>query len=255
MSNLDIVIVVTGGFTGGLFNTAFAGGGLIAFLALAYAGVPPLTANAVNLLVMPSSFLAVLRRVRLKRADLALLAVAAAGTVTGALLVTRVSSQQFSGWAPWLVMGAALLLVAQPTLTKMLRRSMDGRAERRGASPWISTFLLACAGVYAGFFGAGVGTVVLVVLAFTSGLPFTAANRAKNVVCLTTSVFGCVVFLATGLARPGLIDWPVAGWLAVGMTAGGVVGTWLASHISEVVARWAIVVVSAAGALRLAPAV
>lgn len=251
MTSLDVAIIVGGGFAAGVFNTAFAGGGLVSFLALAYVGVPPLVANAVNLLVMPSSFLAVLPRLRLTRHQVRMLLAPAVGTVTGALLATKAHAEDFASLAPWLVLAAAVLLVAQPTLARVLSGPDGQKSGRRLAGPRAGAVLLCGSGLYAGFFGVGVGTLVLLVLAVTTSVPFSAANRSKNVVCLATSVVGCVVFLLTGLVRPGLIDWTVAGWLAVGMAVGGVVGTWLASRISELTARMAILGVSAAGVVRL----
>lgn len=228
-------------FLAGILNTAGGGGGILAFVALTAAGIPPLTAHATNQFVTPLSFLTAAPGARGHGPAAVLLLAGGLGTVLGVTLVANSTPAAFQAVAPWVLLAAALLVAAQGPLA---RRLGAGARPRRPARAVLA--MLAC-GVYAGLIGIGTGTLALVVLGIVAARePLGRLLRARNVLC-----FGMAVVVAATFALTGLVDWAVAALLSVPALAGGWVGTRLAGRLPEPALRAGIVLTAAAGAFYL----
>ncbi|MET0134948.1 MAG: sulfite exporter TauE/SafE family protein [Kibdelosporangium sp.] len=240
---MTTAVLVLAGVVAGILNVAAAGGSLVSFMALTMLGVPPLQANATNLAATPASFLGGAPTVWRGRHGVGLgLLSTVAGTVVGVWFVAGLTAETFQRLAPALLLIAAMLLLSQPWIQPRIK-ARDGQAATRGVLPaWL--FLT---GVYAGSFGAGVGVLLLVVLAFTTSWPWHTVNARKNVVCLATSVVGLA-----GFAMTGLVIWPLALTLAAAMAIGGLVGQWLTRRVPDDILRSAVAVLAAFGAGHMA---
>lgn len=236
---MTTTVLVVAGIAAGVLNVAAAGGSLLSFLALNLLGVPPLLANATNLAATPASFIGGIPTAwRGRHGTKLAFAAAIAGTATGVWLVNSLTADVFRRLAPALLVIAALLLVLQPWIHPKVKRQA-GKQARRGAMPaWL--FLT---GIYAGSFGAGVGILVLAVLAYTTPWPWRTVNGSKNVVCLVTSLVGLA-----GFALTGLVIWPLAATLAAAMALGGLLGGWIVQHVPDDLLRSAVAVMAAFGA-------
>ncbi|HEX9259024.1 MAG TPA: sulfite exporter TauE/SafE family protein, partial [Acidimicrobiales bacterium] len=154
-------------FLAGGINAVAGGGTLVSFPVLLGLGVPSVAANATNTVALcPGYFGGALAQ----RADLAgrtallksLLVVAAAGGLAGSILLVLTSDELFSTIVPFLILAACLLLGLQTRIRAALRIG-ERTGERHRATPALlaGTFVAA---LYGGYFGAGLGIMLLAIL-------------------------------------------------------------------------------------------
>jgi hypothetical protein len=161
---------------------------------------------------------------------LPVLVASAVGSLIGALLLLRTPQALFVRLIPWLLLFATLLFSVSPLLTRR-----TDRAPRH--SPWQIAAQFAVA-IYGGYFGAGMGILMLAVLAF-SGLPsLNAQNAIKNVLAVAINGVALVPFV---LAR--IVDWRFAVPMAVLALAGGYCGARLFRQISQPVSRAIVITI------------
>lgn len=245
MSTADTLTVIAGGVLGGTLNAMAAGGAVVSFLFLTFAGLPPQAANAVNLVSMPASFVGTLPTAWRTRDQLQVrwpgLVAATLGTATGVGLATIVPASTFAVVTPLLLLAAAILLLIQPSMPNLVDDQLHRRQD--DAHPfWIAAALFATS-VYAGAFGGGVGVAVLLVFAMLTSWSFERASIAKNLVCLLTSGVGAILY-----AKFAPVPWQTVGWLAAGLLVGGLVGDLLRRKLSEKVLRATVAILTAFGA-------
>ena len=240
-------LLLGAGFVGGAFNAVAGGGSLLTFPALLAVGHNPRVANVTNTVGLLPGYLGGTlayrteltgqgRRVR----DLGL--TAALGAALGCALLLSTSTAVFEAVVPYLVLGALALLAAQPRLTAALRRRAGGHRER----PVLLHACVLAAGVYASYFGAAVGVLLLAVLGLLLADHLQRLNALKGALSLVTSVLGAAVFLV--IAPVDLAD---AGTLAVASLAGGRLGGGLARRLPAPVLRGTVLVVGLTVAVHL----
>jgi uncharacterized protein len=173
----------------------------------------------------------------------ALTAPSLVGGGLGALLLLHTSDATFERVVPWLVLGATALFLLQRPLLGWIRRHDDApRSQRDVESRAPAPILLALqltVGIYGGYFGAGVGILMLAALGFMGFSNIHRMNGLKN-----WSGF-CMNLVAAGIfAFSGIVDWPVALSMALGSMAGGYLGARGAQRLPQVLVR---IVVAAIG--------
>jgi len=134
---------------------------------------------------------------------------------------------------PWLVLGACVLIAAQPVLARWL----TARGVAKPHPGWEVQLAVGLAAVYGAYFGAGLGVIFFAVLGLL--VPDTPLRTAalRGLQSLTVNAVAAVVFVATGQ-----IHWGAAALLAVGASAGAVAGVRLARRLSPNAVRAAVVV-------------
>ncbi|HEX2130146.1 MAG TPA: sulfite exporter TauE/SafE family protein [Actinophytocola sp.] len=230
---------MTAAFVTGFLNTAGGGGAVVTFLALTATGVPALTAHATSQLVTPASFLGGARLVREHRPGRGPLLTGCAGTVVGVAVLTVTPPETFRAVAPWCLLPAAALVVAQEPVRRLVART--GRS-LGPATTLAATF--AC-GVYAGLIGVGTGTLVLAVLGLAPGftrLPLRDLLRTRNVLLLGMALLVSVAFAVTGL-----VDWRLVALLLVPAALGGWLGARLVGRLPVPVLQGLVVVTAIGG--------
>lgn len=237
MTPLEYVCVALAAIAGGAVNAIAGGGSLITFPTLVAVGLPPVTANITNTVALCPGYLGATLA---QRRDLAgqgrraalLLPIAAVGGFGGALLLLETDPRAFDLAVPFLLLLAAILVGTQDRMRDLLfRRARSSRAEALSVLP---VFL---AGVYGGYFGAGMGVMILAALAIVLAENLVRINALKQTISLVVNVTAASVFAAIGH-----VVWPVAGVMFVGALAGGVIGGRLASKIPARHLRLLIVV-------------
>jgi len=239
-----LAIVGAAAFAGGLVNAIAGGGSLITFPVLVAIGLPAVTASLTNTVAMCPGYLGATIA---QRRDLAgqrgrawrVLPGAALGGVAGALLLLHTSDASFDVAVPYLILFAAALLAAQ----EPLRRWLVGRSRTPHSEAWAAV-PVALAAIYGGYFGAGMGVMVLAALAVVLDDTLTRANALKQTVSLVVNVAAAIVFLGSGR-----IDWTIAVVMMAGALIGGAVGGLVASRVPPVILRWTVVVVAVAVAI------
>lgn len=218
-------------------NSIAGGGSFLSFPALILAGVPSIPANATNSAAMWVGMFGGARAywgdVRPhKRMLYAMLAISIAGTLLGASLLLLTPPTAFDRLIPWLLLFATLVYAASPLLV----RPHGGRPQHQSWQ-YVAQFAVA---VYGGYFTAGIGIMMLALLAF-SGLPsFNVTNGMKNVLSVAINGFALVPFL---IAR--IIDWRYAIPMAVIALVGGYVGAHLFRRVPAVYARASVIAIGA----------
>jgi uncharacterized protein len=232
-------------FTGiivGVMNAVAGGGMLIGFPTLVALGIPPLVANMTGGVISAPGQVAsawgyrqYLRRVPLKFAWL--LVPLVIGAAVGATVLRRTSADGFATIVPWLVLFGVLLFAFQPYIHLHLQRHLHGK-KRTIPFVFVMVALLPMA-FYGGYFGAGIGFMMLAFLSFAHLPDMHMINGMKNI--------GAMFIAGTTLAclfSSHLIDWRVGGIAAAGAIVGGYSGSRLSQRISS---RWLRIVVVAAG--------
>lgn len=253
-----LALIVAAAAAGGAVNSIAGGGTLLTFPALIGLGIPAMTANATSTVALwPGAvgsmlgYLDELRGVRTWAVRFALPSLA--GGLVGALLLLVTPADRFDALVPWLVIGATVLFVLQRPMMRWLQRrravptdgtpAADPTLSRPSASVLIFQFFVA---IYGGYFGAGIGILMLAALGFMGLTNIHRMNGLKNWGGLCTNFVAAVTF-----ALSHLVDWRVALAMALGAAAGGYGGSRLAQRVPQEWVRRAVVAIGFASGLWL----
>lgn len=219
-------------------NSVAGGGSFLSFPALVFAGVPPISANATNNGAMWVGQIGSARgyreEVRAHRSILLpVVAASIAGALIGAMLLLLTPQALFVRLIPWLLLFATIVFALSPLLTRT-RKRLPGHA------PWQVAVQFAVA-IYGGYFGAGMGILMLAVLAF-SGLPnFNAQNAVKNVLSVAINGVALVPFI---VAR--IVDWRFAIPMALVALLGGYFGARFFRRVPQAISRTVVILIGVA---------
>jgi hypothetical protein len=133
------------------------------------------------------------------------------GATAGAYLFTVTSPKVFDLVVPFLILLAAILLLVQPKVKALVTRG------ERVLHPRIGWFLQFIVAVYGGYFGAGMGIMMLAAFALYMDANIHEINAVKSWLGVVINLFASAVFVLKG----GLIDWSIAAALGVGSIVGG----------------------------------
>jgi uncharacterized membrane protein YfcA len=177
-----------------------------------------------------------------------------AGGALGAWLLLRTPPDRFARIVPFLVLGATLLFLAQGPMMRRLRERGGSKvvrvAREEGADPEVAPWLFIAAqfgiGVYGGYFGAGIGILMLAGLGLMGFTNIHRMNGLKNwgAVCMNVVAAGIFAF-------SGIVNWPVALTIAAGGLLGGYVGSRVAQRVGQQRVRRAIIAIGLASFLFL----
>jgi uncharacterized membrane protein YfcA len=238
---LDLVLLGLAAVAGGAVNALAGGGTLITFPALIAVGVPALNANLTNTIALVPGYLggAVAQRADLsgqRQRVLAAALPAAAGGLVGAGLLLWTGATLFEALVPWLILASTALLAAEPWLKRLVVRRLEPpSSEERPRLGGLSVAAFAGA-VYGGYFGAGLGIILLALFSLVLPESLRRVNALKQTVSLLANGAAAVVFAASG----GVV-WSAAAVMAVGALLGGSLGGRFAGRVRADVLRAVIV--------------
>lgn len=200
------LLIVLGGFAAGAVNAMAGGGTFFSFPALLAVGVPPVMANASNSVALwPGSLASAWAyRTELARFKSYLLPMglaSLAGGVAGGLLLLAAGDARFSALIPWLLAFATLLFAFSSQISAQVQAWRTRRAAP-GASPsdtpqsgWVVQLLVS---VYGGFFGAGMGILMMASMAIAGHKDVQEINALKNLLSSIVHSVTVVTFVAAG---------------------------------------------------------
>jgi uncharacterized protein len=246
-SALHVVLLVLAGMGAGIANGVAGGGSLISFPLLLALGFPPLTANITNTVGIWPGYLGSAAGFRKEiagqgRRFARLSPVAGIGAVAGAILLLTTSSADFTAIAPWLVLGASLLFALQP----LLRRALSGSGDPTRVHPVLLLLGTFAASVYGGYFGAGMGVMLLAILGLCLPDSILRTSGLRTILSILVNGVAAVVFLIHG----GLV-WEAVALLAIGSLVGGWVGARVAVAIPATALRVVVVVIGLVTTVKL----
>lgn len=232
MTALGLALILLGGFAAGAANAIAGGGTFFSFPALLAAGVPPVVANASNSVALwPGSLASAWAyRAELARFDRPLWPMALAslvGGVAGGLLLLAAGDARFSALIPWLLAFATLLFAFSPQLSAAVH-TFRARGQTAGATAAASNNVLVqlIVSVYGGFFGAGMGILMMASLAISGHKDVQEINALKNL--LSSVVYSVTV---TTFVIANAVSWPHTLIMLVAASAGGYWGARVARSL------------------------
>ena len=241
MSSGQIAILIGASFAAGVMNAMAGGGTILTYPSLLFLGFSPITANATSTVALwpgaAASMFGYRREVAENRGWLKTLFLPSLiGGALGAVLLLRTPSKTFGHLAPFLILFATMLFMLQGVVARWTGSAHEGgQSPRRLAMAIGFQFLV---GIYGGYFGAGIGILMLAVLGFLGLSDIHAANGIKN-------FFGmCINGVAAGyfIAR-GAVEWKTALIMIAGGIVGGYAGARFARRIGKGKARAAVIVI------------
>jgi uncharacterized membrane protein YfcA len=239
----SILFLFAAGVLGGALNAVAGGGSFIAFPALLWTGVPPIPANATNTISLWSGQAASggAYRSRLdvpRRVMIPLLAASLSGGLLGALLLLKTPAHTFMRVLPWLMLGATLLFAFGKKLAG--NRGSVIEHDTTSAALVAATLFQFGVAIYGGYFGGGMGIVMLAMLATLGMTDIHAMNALKSVMGFVINGVATVTFVFKGAVywRHGIV-------MIVGAIAGGYLGAHYAMKVQQVWIRRFVVLVGA----------
>ena len=236
-----IIFLFFAGVVGGALNSVAGGGSFIAFPALLFSGVPPIPANATNTIALWTGAAASggAYRSRLnvpRRVMIPLFTASLVGGVIGAILLLKTPAQTFMRVLPWLTLGATLLFAFGRKIASG-RKSVIERETTSLALAGATLFQL-CVAVYGGYFGGGMGIVMLAMLTALGMTDIHAMNALKSVMGSVINGVAVVTFIVAKAIywRPGVV-------MIIGGIAGGYLGAHYAMKLPQAWIRWFVVLV------------
>lgn len=226
------LLLAGAGFLAGAINAVAGGGSLVSFPALLAVGYAPVAANVTNLVALLPGYaggsLAYRRELRGQGERVRLLgATTAAGAGAGTALLLIGPEHLFRTLAPWLILVACAALAARPLVR--------AQGERRSQRSLLA--LVAAGALYGGYFGAGLGIMLLAILGAFLPDDLQRLNALKGLLSLVVAVVSAIV-----VAIFGPVAWGAALVMAASSLVGGHLGVGLARRLDERVLRWAVVV-------------
>lgn len=234
----------------GVINSVAGGGTIVSFPVAVAVGLPPIVANATNAVAQsPGSIASAIAYRRELGQDRRILRLfvppAVLGAVAGAVLLLCTPQKVFDAIIPVLVLFTTLLLLVQN-----LRRAPPPAATAEWRVPQsraTAIFLQLAIGVYGGYFGGGMGIMMLALLDRMGGTNIHRMNGVKSVLGAAINGIASIAFLIAG---------KVDAWAAVVMTTGAVLGGFagaaVARKVRPMVVRWFVVVIGFALSAALA---
>jgi uncharacterized membrane protein YfcA len=238
---LQYALVAAAGVAAGMVNAIAGGGTLISFPAMTAIGMPAVGANVTNTIAlwpgMVGGILAQRRDFEGQAGRLALtVPIGALGGIAGGMLLLYTGEHVFRVIVPYLILIAAALLAAQDRLKAWLVK--HPHHERR-TSPLALGAPVAGGAIYGGYFGAGLGVILLAVLGLVLDDTLTRLNALKQAIALAANLAAAMFFLFSGQ-----VDWPIALVVGAGAIAGGSIGGQFAGRIRPNTLRAIVVTLS-----------
>ena len=229
MSVLEILGLMVSAMAAGAINAVAGGGTLVTFPTLLWFNTPPIAANATStfaLLIGTAGSVFGFRQhlEAVKPLLWRFVPASILGGLIGGMLLTRTSNQTFAKLVPFLILFATVLFLAQGLFRRLAQPDRPEHSPRPDRRLWGAILFQFAVAVYGGYFGAGIGILML------ASLGFIGLNNIHEMNTLKT-VLGSLINLVATLwfVFAGLVHWPKAGV----MTLGALAGYYLGSHYSQ----------------------
>lgn len=242
MTLLQAIVLAAVALLAGAINSVAGGGSFLTFPTLILSGVPPVQANATNTVALWPGIVASIggyRKELAGRRDLLVLAVISlAGGVVGAYLLLHTPQSTFTRLIPFLLLFATLLFAFGGRVALALRRRLGtSRASSRALAVIVAVLQFVIA-VYGGYFGGGIGILMLASLSLMGMENMHRMNAVKTVLAACINGVAVVTFI---VARA--VFWPQAIVMTLGAIIGGYGGATLARRLPPQAVRWFVIAV------------
>jgi uncharacterized membrane protein YfcA len=165
-----------------------------------------------------------------------------AGGVVGTLLVVRLPESYFQTMVPWLILTATILFLIQPTIARWSGSHELSQEPSRGVLVAVVFFQFLVA-IYGGYFGAGIGILMLSSLSMMGLGNIHRVNALKTVLAACINAMSALVFFIDGYVTEPRIAWRFALPMMVFAIIGGYLGARLSQRMNRRLLRWLIILI------------
>lgn len=243
MGILEAILLFGTAILAGALNSVAGGGTFFAFPALLFAGVPPIAANATSTIaVWPGAvasafaYKSELQQYG-KRLPL-LITTSVVGGAIGAIVLLNTPSSTFEFLIPWLLLIATLLFIFGGKVSAYLRARFARLAHVDSKTAIILSVLLQLViAIYGGYFGAGIGILMLAMLALMGLTHIHEMNALKTVLGSAINGVAVIIFILGGA-----VYWLHAAVMVGGAILGGYLGAHYARKLSKEIVRKFVII-------------
>jgi hypothetical protein len=237
-----ILLFLAAGLAGAL-NSVAGGGTFISFPALIFTHVPPIPANATSTVALWPGIVASVGAYRKRlpqnfRIVLQMIATSLAGGTLGALILLRTPQNTFMRFVPYLFLLATLLLIFGKQLATWMEATFRTSKQPRWLIVVGTNFFQFLIALYGGFFGAGIGIMMLALFTMLRMEDIHAMNALKTLLNAAINGAAVVTFIAAGV-----VLWPQALVMLVGAVLGGYGGAHYAQKLDPKIVRRFVIAV------------
>ncbi|MBR2655170.1 MAG: sulfite exporter TauE/SafE family protein [Loktanella sp.] len=235
----DIFLLFGSGVLAGAVNALAGGGTIFTFSALLAVGIPAVTANATSAVsVLPGQIASATAYGReiagALRRLLPFTIISAFGGILGGLLLLNTAEGAFRALVPFLLLFATILFMLGPKIGALGARMA---ARRKSNAPGhFATGVQGLVAIYGGYFGAGMGIMMLASLSLTEGRDFHALNAAKNWLACIMQGLAVIVFITFGA-----VDYRAVLIIAAGSILGGWSSVTVGRYVPQITIRWFVI--------------
>lgn len=240
MSVFNELLIFLAAVVAGFINAMAGGGTLVSFPVLLAVGISPVAANVTNTVALVPGTIggmwAQRREFQSQRKRLVkLLPGGIIGGIVGGLLILNTNENTFRAIIPYLILLATALLAVQVKVKNWVVSRM-GHVHNEYQNPLLMIILVFLAAVYGGYFGAGLGVILMATLGLVTDENMTSLNFLKQALGFAINFAAAIYF-----AFSGKVNWLVAFVMIFGSLLGGWVGGMLAGRVKPEVLRWIVV--------------
>jgi uncharacterized membrane protein YfcA len=243
LTPLNVIVLFFAGMLASALNSVAGGGSFISFPALLVLGIPPINANTTNTVALWPGSVASVGAYRREfatswRTLIPLVIVSLFGGIVGAVLLLGTPQDTFARLLPFLLALATLLLASSKRITRTVR----GRNIGSQMSPRMNLTLVLSLqffiAVYGGFFGGGIGIMMLAMMSLQGMTNIHAMNGVKTLLAVVINGLAVLIFVSAGT-----VYWPQCLVVLGGAILGGYGGAYLAQRFdSEQVRKFIIAI-------------
>ena len=238
MDILTVVLLFAAGVLTGMINAGAGGGTFVSFGALTLAGIPPVVANATSSITQFPGYITSTLAYwddfkTFWRGAVALAIASIVGSLLGAWILLQLDNPQFRTLVPWLLLAATALFAAGPYLKPKPKPGRDA-----SVGSFFGSAMQFVTAIYGGFFGAGMGVMMLASLGLSQSGDYHRLNALKNMLAVVIAAVAIIVFVSGGV-----VAWPQAIVMIPAVAIGGWSGVWVAKRVPQTVMRWLVIAV------------
>lgn len=250
MFPLSYLVVFLAAFVAGAINSVAGGGTLLTFPALVWVGLPSTLANATSTVAIWPGSLGGVWGYRhdlpgLPKSTYALIVPGVLGGIVGAVLLVLTPTAVFDRLIPLLIMFATVLFMLQEPVQRAIKTTGKAHA---GSKNWLIGALLFqfLVSVYGGYFGAGMGILMLAAFGIMGLTDIHQMNGLKNLLGLSINGIAALYFI-----WKGMVSWPYVVVMALAAMLGAVWGAGMARRIGPKAVRRIVIIIGFTMAISL----
>jgi uncharacterized membrane protein YfcA len=246
VNSSEIALLFGAALIAGALNSVAGGGSFLSFPLLLFLGIPSVNANATNTVALWPGTIASIAAYRktlsgdLLKRMMPLMIVTLIGSFVGAWLLLHTRQHTFDRLVPWLLLAGTVLFSFRSKVTGWVTRHQQVGGPSTGNVVWI-TLIQSLLGVYIGYFGAGVGIVMLPLLVLMGVDNIHSMSGLRTLLVTCGNAMAVAVFV---LAHA--VYWPQALLMMLGSIAGGYGGAYVAQKMQPRTVSYMVIGIGAA---------